>query len=59
MEHRLLATQIVQVVMTDLHGRKGVGNELDEIDGYIYKDLTDELILKVTRTLDTWPSAER
>lgn len=38
-----IAYLIMNDVLVDLHGRKGVGNELDEIDPYIYDELKDDL----------------
>lgn len=47
-----LAMQIVEVVLGDLHGRKGIGNALDEVEFDIYADLVDCLEEKVQDLLD-------
>lgn len=46
------AKRIVQVVLDDLKGRKGVGNELEEISPDIMKDLEKTLENKVQTVLD-------
>lgn len=47
-----LAMQIVEVILSDLHGRSGVGDELDAIEFDIYADLVDCLQEKVQDLLD-------
>lgn len=48
-----VAQEIVRAILTDLHGRKGIGNELEEIDGYVYNDmqraLTDDVVDPILR----------
>lgn len=45
------AELIIQTILTDLHQRKGVGDELDAIDPEIYKEMKGELIAKVRNLL--------
>lgn len=52
-KHSEVAQEIVRAVLTNLHGRKGIGNELEEIDGYVYNDmqrkLTDDIVDPILR----------
>jgi hypothetical protein len=45
------AELIVQTILTDLHLRKGVGDELDAIDPDVYQEMKGELIRKVRALL--------
>lgn len=39
-----LATIIVEEILNDLHGRKGVGDELDAIEEDVYLEMKQDLI---------------
>lgn len=47
-----IAEKIVDAVLKDLHGRKGVGDELDMIDGDIYDEMKAELIQVVNKAME-------
>lgn len=47
----MVAVTIVDTILDDLRGRKGIGNELDEIDASIYNEMRDTLVLKVVGQL--------
>ena len=46
------ASQIVRIVLDDLRGRKGIGNELEEIDPDIYEEMVGDLEVKVQEAID-------
>ena len=45
------ADAIVDAILADLGGRKGVGDELDAIDEEIYAEMKAELVEKVATLL--------
>lgn len=47
-----LASQIIEVVLSDLHGRQGVGDALDEVEFNTYAELVECLEEKVQDLLD-------
>ena len=46
-----LSKKIVEAILTNLEARKGVGNELENIDPNIYSDMVESLEYKVTEIL--------
>lgn len=50
-EAAALAAHLIDIILNDLHGRKGIGNELDQIDPEIYGEMENQLIELVTKEL--------
>lgn len=50
-EAAALASHLVNVILNDLHGRRGIGQELDQIDPAIYGEMENDLIELVTKEL--------
>lgn len=42
-----VAERIVDVILSDLEGRSGVGNALEEIDDDVYHDMKETLVYLV------------
>lgn len=50
-----LAYKIVDLILKDLEGRKGIGDELDQIDDEIHEELTEELVQLIRSVLPISP----
>jgi hypothetical protein len=46
-----IAAKVAEEILRNLHGRKGVGDELDEIEPEIYEEMFDDLVETAFRVL--------